>query len=173
MQDKDFTTQKKYEEELKSKLVFEQKWTDRLAGRITEASGSMWFLTVNAVFFLIWIIWNFGLIPGFKIFDPFPFGLLTMIVSLLAIFLAVIVLISQNRQGRMADIRQQIDFEINVRAEDEITKMLVMLEGIQSKLGIVTTKDKQLEDMKQNIDIEEIQQKIEEIETREEEAKQL
>jgi len=147
--------------ELKSKLNFDEKLSDKIAEILTKYLGSMWFLGLNFLFFLIWIVWNLDLIPFFEPFDPFPFGLLTMIVSLVAIFLSVVVLITQNRQGEISDTRQQIDFEINVRGEKEVTKILTMLEDIQKKLGIFKF-DEELKEMKLETDIEEIKEKLEE-----------
>lgn len=146
---------------MKSRLEFEERWSDKFAKLLTDSFGSMWFLGANAAYFFIWIIINVNLIPGVKPFDPFPFGFLTMIVSLVAIFLSVIVLISQNRQGQIADIRQQIDFEINVRAEHEITRILIMLDEITAKLGIEKTSDDELKEMEETIDIHEIHQTLE------------
>ena len=92
---------------------------NRIADRITEFAGSMRFVYIHMVWFAVWIALNVGLL-GFLIgkgFDPFPFGLLTMIVSLEAIFLATFVMISQNRQAARADLRSQLDFENNIRGE--------------------------------------------------------
>ncbi len=91
----------------------------RVADWISWFSGSMMFLTLNLVWFVIWIAintWEFNL-PQF---DPYPFGLLTMIVSLEAIFLSCFVLISQNRQAEKDRVRADIEYEINVKAELEI-----------------------------------------------------
>ena len=114
---------------VKSHLDFHRGRLDKVADFLTEQFGTLWFLLFNAAFFLGWIEWNLGWF-GLPIFDPFPFSLLTMAVSLEAIFLAIIVLISQNRQSKIADIRQQIDFEVDVRAEAEINKILHKLDDI-------------------------------------------
>lgn len=90
---------------------------DQTADRITNFAGSMRFVYAHAIWFGVWILGNLGLAGlGFH-FDRFPFGLLTMIVSLEAIFLATFVMISQNRQAARSDLRAQLDFENNVRAE--------------------------------------------------------
>ena len=90
---------------------------DETADRITNFAGSMRFVYAHAVWFSVWILGNLGLAGlGFH-FDKFPFGLLTMIVSLEAIFLATFVMISQNRQAARSDLRAQLDFENNLRAE--------------------------------------------------------
>ncbi|MCU1401179.1 MAG: hypothetical protein JWN62_4288 [Acidimicrobiales bacterium] len=87
------------------------------ADGITNFAGSMRFIYLHIVWFGIWIAINIGLAGMGHEFDKFPFGLLTMIVSLEAIFLSTFVMISQNRQGARSDIRNQIDFENNIRSE--------------------------------------------------------
>jgi uncharacterized membrane protein len=89
----------------------------RTADRVTTFSGSMRFVYLHGVWFGVWIVINVGLAGVGWEFDKFPFGLLTMIVSLEAIFLATFVMISQNRQAERADLRAEIDFETNLRAE--------------------------------------------------------
>jgi uncharacterized membrane protein len=99
----------------------EEKLTmiERAADWIAWFSGSMPFLTLNTGWFLAWIVVNsFDL--GIRQFDPYPFGLLTMIVSLEAIFLSIFVLISQNRQTEKDRVRSNIDYEVNVKAEMEV-----------------------------------------------------
>src|ERR671919_2473569 len=88
----------------------------RMADTITSFSGRMKFIYLHIVWFTVWILWNSGLF-GLQPFDPFPFGLLTMIVSLEAIFLSTFVLISQNRQAARADLRAELDFATNLRSE--------------------------------------------------------
>lgn len=90
---------------------------NRTADRITSFAGSMQFVYIHLVWFGVWIALNVGLAGVGLEFDRFPFGLLTMVVSLEAIFLATFVMISQNRQAARADLRSDIDFENNVRAE--------------------------------------------------------
>ena len=76
--------------------------------------------------------------------------------------LAIVVLINQNQQGRMEDVRQRIDFEVNVRAENEITKILIMLDELHAKLGILKAKtDTELQKMKEKTDIVEIKEEVE------------
>jgi uncharacterized membrane protein len=83
-----------------------------------------------------------------------------MLVSLFAIVLSVSVLINQNRQGRIEKIRQQVEFEVNIRAGEEITKMLTMLHEIHQKLGISSDADQELEEMKKNTDLKKLRQRI-------------
>ena len=94
-----------------------QRAQDRAADQVTAFAGSLNFVYIHSVWFGIWILINIGILGTALEFDKFPFGLLTMIVSLEAIFLATFVMVSQNRQSARADIRSQLDFETNVRAE--------------------------------------------------------
>ena len=90
---------------------------DHAADRVTAFAGSLNFVYIHSVWFAIWIALNIGLLGAALKFDEYPFGLLTMIVSLEAIFLATFVMVSQNRQAARSDVRSQLDFENNVRAE--------------------------------------------------------
>lgn len=153
-------TQEKLDEHLKSQLAFKQTWADRFADFMTQKFGSVTFLLLNAVAFLVWILWNEGVF-GLPPFDPYPYEFLTMVVSLEAIALSIVVLISQNRQGHIADVRQKLDFEIDVRAEQEITKILIMLEETHRHLGIKRHKDSELEEMKQQVNLESLRREAE------------
>lgn len=94
----------------------------RIADGIAWFSGSMPFLLINAIWFIIWIGIN-TFQAGVPAFDPYPFGLLTMIVSLEAIFLSCFVLISQSRQGEKDRVRADIEYEVNIKAELEIAHL--------------------------------------------------
>ncbi|HWS88750.1 MAG TPA: DUF1003 domain-containing protein [Pyrinomonadaceae bacterium] len=97
----------------------------RVADWLAWFSGSILFLFLHALWFGTWIALNTGLVnvPGLSGFDPFPFGLLTMIVSLEAIFLSTFVLISQNRQVEKEKVRDDIEYEVNIKAEMEIAHL--------------------------------------------------
>ncbi|OGL66562.1 hypothetical protein A2856_02645 [Candidatus Uhrbacteria bacterium RIFCSPHIGHO2_01_FULL_63_20] len=128
---------------------------------MTELFGTMGFLKVNAALFVGWITLNAGIIPGLPAFDPFPFNLLTMTVSLEAIFLSIVVLISQNRASKVADVREQIDLQVNVQSEREVVKILTMLDRIQHRLRVSRGHDDpELDDMKQALDLNELEDEI-------------
>lgn len=118
----------------------------RTADDLSNAFGSISFLLLNVAFFTYWVVINTGLVPGVEIFDPFPFGLLTMIVSLEAIFLSIIILVSQNRTNYVDTLREELHLQINLIAEEEITKTLKLLAEIRSKLGI-SEEDPELDEM--------------------------
>jgi uncharacterized membrane protein len=94
----------------------------KIADWIAWFSGSMPFLLLNTLWFTVWISIN-TLPLGIEAFDPFPFGLLTMIVSLEAIFLSCFVLISQNRQAEKDHVRSDIEYEVNIKAELEVAHL--------------------------------------------------
>jgi uncharacterized membrane protein len=95
----------------------------KIADWIADFSGSIPFLVLHVVFFAVWIALNLPSLPAAPMFDPFPYGLLTMVVSLEAIFLSVFVLLSQNRQAAKERIRGDIEYEVNIKAEMEVAHL--------------------------------------------------
>jgi CRP/FNR family cyclic AMP-dependent transcriptional regulator len=108
----------------------------RVADWLAWFSGSIPFLVLHAVWFGAWILLNTGAVnlPGLSGFDPFPFGLLTMIVSLEAIFLATFVLISQNRQVEKEKVRSDIEYDVNVKAEMEVTELHQKVDHVHAEM---------------------------------------
>jgi CRP/FNR family cyclic AMP-dependent transcriptional regulator len=94
----------------------------KVADWIAWFSGSMSFLMLNGIWFIVWVALN-TLNLGVTAFDPYPFGLLTMIVSLEAIFLSCFVLISQNRQAEKDHVRSDVEYEVNIKAELEVAHL--------------------------------------------------
>jgi uncharacterized membrane protein len=131
--------------------------TQRMADWMTNAAGSNLFLILNAVWFLAWTLWNTHLIPGIEPFDAFPFGLLTTIVSLEAILLSIFVLMAQNRSARIDQLRQEIDLQVNLIAEDELTKLLCLVSKIAEKQGIDVAGDRDLQAMLAPTNVEKIE----------------
>jgi uncharacterized membrane protein len=154
------------EQELKSSLDFTKTLTDQVAVFITDILGSMKFLVFCIFLFIIWICLNLHFLPPIKPFDPFPFPILEMLVSLFAIVLSVSVLINQNRQGRIEKIRKQVEFEVNVRAENEVTKILNMLHEMHQQMGLSSKEDKELEEMKETTDVKMIHQALDDMESK-------
>ncbi len=130
---------------LRAQRSRERNLQDRMADGITYLSGRMGFVYFHVIWFAAWIAMNTGQI-GVKIFDPYPYGLLTMVVSLEAIFLSTFVLISQNRLSEEADRRADLDLHIGLLSEAEMTVALKMLRSIQEKLAI-DTNDPAVEDL--------------------------
>ena len=134
---------------------------ERIANVITDFSGTMAFVYFHIAWFAAWILLNTGQF-GVQPFDPFPYGLLTMIVSLEAIFLSTFVLISQNQMSRESENRAELDLQINLLTERELTRVLVMLDAIQDKMGIDNETDWELLELEQVTKPEEVLRAIEE-----------
>jgi uncharacterized membrane protein len=145
----------------KAKANAKRTLTEKFADWLTSKFGSISFLTINAIWFGVWITMNVGWWPNIKPFDPFPFGLLTMIVSLEAIFLAIIVLISQNREARIGELREEIELQISTIAESEITKMIYLLTLLLEKQGIKVDEDPELQKMLRPINNEVLEHQLE------------
>ena len=120
-----------------------RKTPDRVSDAITDFSGRLIFVYVHIVWFGGWIALNTGKL-GVHPFDPYPYGLLTMVVSLEAIFLSTFVLISQNRLSEEADRRAELSLQIGLLTEHEVTRVLRMLDAVQDKLGIENDEDIEL-----------------------------
>lgn len=156
---------------LRTKAARERSLQDLVADSITTVSGRMIFVYVHIVWFGIWILLNTGYF-GLRAFDPFPYGLLTMIVSLEAIFLSTFVLISQNRLSKETERRADLDMHIGLLTEHELTRVLQMLDAIQDKLGIVDHENSDLADLEMETKPEDVLAEIERLHTRDYEKRQ-
>jgi uncharacterized membrane protein len=137
--------------------------SDRLASKITEFSGSMLYVGLHVIWFALWIAWNTGILH-LPPFDRFPFNLLTMMVSLEAIFLASFVLISQNKQALQADKRAKIDLQVNMISERENTKLIEMVEEIHKHLGIYNEADAEVRALKRTTNVSKLADAIDKVE---------
>jgi uncharacterized membrane protein len=118
---------------------------DRVAEHVTNLTGSMLIVALHAVWFTGWILVN---VTGLWTFDTFPFGFLTFVVSLEAIFLSTFVLITENRQAQQSDRRAKVDLQVNLIAEQEITKIMSLVADIHERLGLRGEHDQELEHMR-------------------------
>ena len=144
----------------KAKADAKRTRTEKFADWMTSYFGSINFLIINVAWFIIWIGYNTIAITGIVPFDPFPFGLLTMIVSLEAICLALIVLISQNREARIAELREEVDLQINTITENELTKAIYLMTVLMEKNGINIDDDPDLKEMLLPVRSEEIERHL-------------
>lgn len=151
--------------QLREKAERKRSLQDRAADVITSVSGRMVFVYVHMVWFGAWILIYAGL-AGIPSFDPFPYGLLTMLVSLEAIFLSTFVLISQNRLSAEAEHRADLDLHIGLLTEHELTRVLQMLDAIQEKLGIANDEDSELADLEKETTPEDVLAEIERLQLR-------
>jgi len=122
--------------ELEQQAVDLRSLSERVSDAFTRVMGSMTFVSLHVAGFLTWFAINLGLIPGVQPFDPFPFGILTLIVSGEGVLLAIFVLISQNRASRLANQRAHLNLQISLLAEQESTKLLQKIKAIADRLGI-------------------------------------
>lgn len=146
---------------LKAKADAKRTVSEKLADWMTKTFGSIPFLIINVCWFAAWILINSYFIPGLEPFDPYPFGLLTMIVSLEAIILAIFVLISQNRAFQVDDLREEIDLQVDIITEQELTKVMEMLSRLMKKSGIDISKDRVLTEMLQPTNLAKIERALE------------
>lgn len=143
-----------------AKSLRSRSFLTQAADDLTAICGSTTFLIFHVLLFVVWISINLGyFVPIIGPFDPFPFGLLTMVVSLEAIFLSIFVLVSQNRSSYISTIRDEVHLGVNLVAEEEITKILEVLAEIRRELGIKKP-DPQLEKMLERIDASYIERSI-------------
>jgi uncharacterized membrane protein len=141
-------------------LLLKRSRTQRISDRITNTAASGGSMLVHVIWFLLWIAINAGVLP-IAPFDPFPFPLLTMAVSLEAIFLSLFVLSTQNRLGKQADLRANLDLQIDLLAEREMTAVLQLLKDIASHLNVETsvTTDK-LSDLTKKTDVKKLADEV-------------
>lgn len=144
----------------KTRANSKRNLVDKVADLLTASFGTVSFLVCNAIFFFLWILWNLGFFPAIPVIDPFPFGLLTMVVSLEAIFLAIVVLISQNRETRIAELREEVELYINTYAENEITKLIYLQTLLLEKNGIDVSNDVELQEMLKNLESDAIEDEL-------------
>jgi uncharacterized membrane protein len=129
------------------------------ADRLNDLASSPRFLAIHAIWFTVWVLWNVGVF-GLRPFDPFPFGLLTLVVSLEAIFLSIFILMAQKRESAIAELREELGLQVNLRIEEEVTKTLQLVTGLYTRLGHRTGEDPELHDMLQPLDIASIEREL-------------
>jgi uncharacterized membrane protein len=134
---------------------------ERFADTLIRIASSTPFLAAHVAWFLFWIAWNTGLL-GIRAVDPFPFGLLTMIVSLEAIFLSIFVLIGQSREAAIAELREELTLQINLRMEAEVTKTLQLVAGLYTRMGYRFSEDEELREMLEALDPESMERELQE-----------
>jgi uncharacterized membrane protein len=137
---------------------------DRLALAISRFSGSMRFVYVHALAYGFWIIANLGWVPGLKPWDS-TFVVLAMIASVEAIFLSTFILITQNRMAAAADRRAELDMQIGLLSEAEITKLVQLVTEIAERMDVPAARQPELEEMKKQVAPEDVLDAIEESET--------
>jgi uncharacterized membrane protein len=136
---------------IKAEHSGEQTKMQVFADWLTTLASSTGFFIFHVIAFAAWLLWNSPFF-GLPRFDPFPFGLLTMIVSLEAIFLSIFVLMSQGRESRIGELREELTLQVNLRVEEEVTKTLHLVAGLYNRLGLTLGNDPELREMLQPLD---------------------
>jgi uncharacterized membrane protein len=137
---------------------------ERLASAITRFSGSMRFVYVHALLYGAWIVANLGWIPGVRPWDP-TFVVLAMIASVEAIFLSTFILITQNRMAAQADRRAELDLQVSLLAEAEITKLVELVSAMAARMEVPDAEREDVEEMKQLVQPEAVLDAIEKAKT--------
>ena len=135
--------------------------TERASDAVTKFAGGFVFLLLHIFFVGVWIFLNLGFVPGLKPFDPFPFGVLSVVVSSEAVFLTIFVLISQNRMARQAEKRAHLDLQVGMLAEQELTTLLQMQQKICQHLGVsVVEEKKEVKDFAKATDVHQLAREL-------------
>jgi uncharacterized membrane protein len=151
-------------QERRSREEAEASLEERLANRITRFTGSMAFVYLHLSVFGLWIVLNLGVVPSLAPFDP-SFVILAMAASVEAIFLSTFVLISQNRMAAADAKRAELDLQISLLAEHEVTKLVALVSAIAERMGVKTDVDPEVEELKQDVAPEVVLDEIEERQT--------
>lgn len=141
---------------------------DRIAYAITRFTGSMRFVYLHLCMYGLWIVVNLGWTPLPK-FDP-TFVVLAMVASVEAIFLSTFVLISQNRMAQQEDRRAELDLQVSLLSEHEVTRLVEMVSAMAARMGIEASRDPELSELKQDVHPVDVMEKIDEEHRRSEEA---
>ena len=132
---------------------------EMLADRMIGVASSTAFLALHVLAFAIWIALNIP-VPGAPQFDPYPFGMLTTIVSLEAIFLSIFVLMTQSRESKIGELREELTLQVNLRIEEEITKTLHLVAGLYARLNLQLAEDPELKSMLEPLDPQRIENEL-------------
>jgi uncharacterized membrane protein len=131
--------------------------SERVSDVITKLVANVGFLLAQVILIAIWSLVNLHLIPGFKAFDPFPFGVLALIVSSESVFLTIFVLISQSRMARQSERRSHLDLQVGMLSEQELTTILQMLQKLCQQVGVnVDSSNQEVQAFSKTTDVHEL-----------------
>lgn len=141
---------------------------DRIADAVTRFAGNLWWIGVHVLMFAAWFVVNAGWVPHVRPFDPYPFALLSTITCVEGIFLASFILVSANRAQRLADRRAELNLQIALLTEHELTHVVHLVDALAKRFGVERPDEASMADIKKAVDPEQV---VEEI-TRAEEARE-
>lgn len=137
--------------------------TERASDLIVKLVGSIQFLLLQVVLVAAWATVNLNLVPGLKPFDPFPFGILALVVSSESVCLTIFVLISQNRMARQTEKRSHLDLQVSMLAEQELTTALQMLQKLCKHMGVdVKSSTQEVQGFSKTTDMHKLANELEE-----------
>jgi uncharacterized membrane protein len=137
--------------------------TERVSSLITKLVGSMGFLLAQLLLITGWSLVNLHVIPGVKAFDPFPFGVLALVVSSEGVFLTIFVLISQNRMSRQSERRSHLDLQVSMLSEQELTTILQMLQKLCQHVGVdVDSSKREIQSFSETTDVQKLASELQE-----------
>ncbi|PJJ47743.1 putative membrane protein [Hymenobacter chitinivorans DSM 11115] len=148
----------------------QKTWQDRTADAVTKFTGSMTFVLIHLVLFTGWILWNVGWL-GLKPFDP-SLVILAMEASVEAIFLSTFVLISQNRMAALADKRADLNLQVSLLSEHEITRLVILVREIARKMDVQEAQDPEIPELAQDVHPERVLDTIEKFQQKAEQGQQ-
>lgn len=149
--------------ELKSQATRQRSWIERIGDGVATFAARESTVIVHVVWFAVWVLLNAGIVPRLHPFDPFPFTLLTTVVSLEAIFLTLFVLASQNRMTMEADRRAHLDLQVNLLAEQEMTLVLQMLREVCDRFELrQTTSSRMFHELVTPTDVQKLAEQLDE-----------
>ena len=129
--------------QLEREYLQERSIAERFGHLIAQSSGTLTFAVINTLAFALWVLLNIGIIPGIQPFDPYPFSLLTMLVSLEAILLSIFILMSQNSMRGREEQRAHLDLQLSLLIEQEITEMFQIQQQAFKRLGALDETESQ------------------------------
>lgn len=148
---------------LEQEALEQRRFTDRLGDAIADFAGTMRFVIAQFVGFTVYAALNSGVVPFIRPWDPYPYILLALLVSLEGVLLSTFVLMKQNRMSRRADQRNHLNLQIDLLAEKEITKMLQLQRLICERLGIKEAgSDAEVQELSQSTAVEDLAKELEE-----------
>jgi uncharacterized membrane protein len=133
---------------------------EKIADAVTRFTGSMRFVYIHLAVFGSWIVINLGWLPGVPRFDP-SFVVLAMVASVEAIFLSTFVLISQNRMSALADKRADLDLQVSLLAEHEITRLITLVSAMAERMGVDQARDPELSELSRDVRPEKVMETME------------
>jgi uncharacterized membrane protein len=146
---------------LEQEFLEQRTTTDRVGDAITGFAGTMKFVILHIIVLTGWFIVNSGVVSFIRPFDPFPYVLMTMMVSLEGVLLATFILMKQNRMSRRADQRDHLNLQIDLLAEKEITKILQLQRHLCQHFGIAAANDAEGVAMSQHTAVEDLARELE------------